>query len=82
MREKVDAAQRLGIKACRITHSTLRDYECSLGNIAEGKYELICASPEWAIPENKQFSSMINSPQLQANLIGIIIDESQLCFIW
>ena len=79
---KVNAAKRLGISACQITHFSLIEDANLLRNTAQGKYELICVSPEWAIPENKQFATMINSAQLKMNLLGVIVDESHLCFVW
>lgn len=82
MVEKVNAAKRVGIRACRITYSTMRDDPNLLRDIARGQYELVCASPEFVSPENKQFSFLANSGQFRSNLFRIVIDEAHLCYIW
>ena len=79
---KVNTAKRMGIRACRITYSTLRNDPNLLRDIARGYYEFVCASPEFVTTENKQFSCLANSAQFKTNLFGVVVDEAHLCYIW
>ena len=80
--KQVAAANRLGIKSCRITYQTLRNNPNLLRDIAQNQYELVCASPEFVTPENKQFAFLLSNEKFRTNLLGIIIDEAHLCYIW
>lgn len=82
MMDQVQSAQRLGVRACRITQSTMREDKDLITKVANELFELVCVGPEFVDPSNGSFARIIHSSPVRSSLMGIVVDESHLVYTW
>ncbi len=79
MRDQVAAAARMGVRSATITSTNVDDWDAIEADIAEGRVDLLCISPERL--NNPGFVNRV-LPRLAAELGLLVVDEAHCISDW